>query len=156
MTSFQLPFESNLFGAFHKPLILLSMQPQYWQLVIAGVKKYEFRRLFRRDAVQAYIYLSSPRKEIAGFIDFGLPLVSTPERIAELAEKHSPGSRQTMLDYMRGNKQGFAVPILTHEIIEPIALQELREKFNFTAPQGYLVLDNHPDLLRFIQARHSE
>ncbi len=135
----------------------MSLKPQYWQLILDGVKKYEYRRSFRPDAVGAYIYLSSPRKEIAGFIDFDVPIIGTSERIAEFAETQSPGSRQGMLDYMAGCKQGFAVKILSHEQIQPIALKELRElrdKFEFTAPQGYLVLDKNPELRKFIQARH--
>lgn len=137
-----------------KPLILLSLQPQYWQLVLNGSKKYEYRRLFREDAVQAYIYLSTPRKEIAGFIDFDIPLIRPPVEIADLAEIQSPGSRQGMMDYLGDRKQSYAIPILFHESFAPIPLSMLRERFGFIAPQSYLVLDKHPELRDFIRARH--
>ncbi len=148
-------YGGRLFGGSYKPLILMSLKPQYWQLVLDGEKKYEYRRSFRKDAVGAYIYLSSPRQCIAGFIDFGEPIIDTPQRIVELAESQSPGSRDGMADYLAGSKQGFAVPILSHQQFQPIGLQELREKFGFTPPQGYLVLDNHRELRKFIEARHS-
>ncbi len=137
-----------------KTLILLSLQPQYWHLILSGAKKYEYRRLFREDAVQAYIYLSSPRKEIVGFIDFDSPLIRPPAEIATLAESQSPGSRQRILDYFGDRTQAFAIPILSYELFKPISLSELRERFNFTAPQSYLVLDKHPDMRKFIQLRH--
>ncbi len=126
-----------------KPLLLLSLQPRYWPLIVSGVKRYEYRRSFRADAVRAYIYLSSPRKEIAGFVDFGTPVIDTPERIADLAEQECSGSRRRMLDYLQGCEKGFAIPIL-----------ELKERFRFTAPQGYMVLDRHPTLRDFIIAHH--
>jgi predicted transcriptional regulator len=139
---------------FQKPLILLSLQPQYWQLVLDGLKKYEYRRLFREDAVQAYIYVSSPRKEITGFIDFGFPLIRSPAEIADLAESQSPGSRQRMLDYLGDRAEAFAIPILSHEVFDPISLAELRERFGFTAPQSYVFLDKDTKLRKFIEARH--
>lgn len=138
-----------------KPLLLLSLQPRYWPLIVSGVKRYEYRRSFRADAVQAYIYLSSPRKEIAGFVDFGTPVIDTPERIADLAEQECSGSRRRMLDYLQGCERGFAIPILAHEELSPgIPLRELKERFRFTAPQGYMVLDKHPTLRDFIIAHH--
>ncbi|NKC19987.1 hypothetical protein CWC29_014315 [Pseudoalteromonas sp. S4498] len=139
---------------YQKPLLLLSLQPQYWQLVLSGEKKFEYRRLFRKDAVQAYIYLSSPRKEIVGFIDFDVPLISSPKEIADLAESQSPGSYKGMMEYLGTRDNGFAIPILSYDSFEGIPLADLRERFGFTAPQSYLVLDNNPALRDFIRARH--
>ncbi|MBN1459502.1 MAG: hypothetical protein JXA57_08190 [Armatimonadetes bacterium] len=148
------PLSGLDWGKTHrKPLLLLSLQPQYWSPILAGTKRYEYRRSFRADAVQAYIYFSSPRKEVGAFVDFGTPIIGTPQQIADLAEREHPGSQQAMLDYLRGCERGFAVPILAcEEIVPGISLRELRERFGFTAPQGYLVLNRHPALRDFIFA----
>ena len=100
-----------------KPVLLLSLQPRYWPMFLDGSKRYEYRRTFRTDAVQAYIYLSTPRKAICGWVDFGIPIVDTPEKIAELAERQCAGSRQPMLDYLQGSARGFAIPILAYQDI---------------------------------------
>lgn len=136
-----------------KPLILLSLQPQYWDMILEGAKKYEYRRLFRKDAVNAYIYVSTPRKEIVGFVEFAEPIIDSPENIASFAEKQRPGSQKPMLDYMKNCDVGYAIPILSYEAIKPLSLKILRDYFpNFTAPQNYIVLDNNPQLLDFIKS----
>jgi predicted transcriptional regulator len=101
--------------------------------------------------VQAYIYLSSPRKAIAGLVEFGSPIIDTPSGIAEFAEQQHTGSFAGMLEYLEGKERGFAIPILSYERISPIPLAVLREQFSFTAPQNYMVLDNYPELLTFIR-----
>ena len=131
-----------------KTLILLSLNPQYWRL-----KEYGYRRRFPKDAVQAYIYLTSPRMEIAGFVDFDDPIIGPPQ---ELADRIAPHKRQEMLDYFGAKPQGFLSPIIYSESFEPIPLRVLREHFNFHPPQSYLVLDNHPKLRDFIQAWHCD
>lgn len=139
-----------------KPLLLLSLQPKYWQLILEGKKKYEYRRSFRLEAVRAYIYVSSPRQEVAGFIDFGVPIIGAPNEIAEIAERQASGSRQDILDYLKGKDVGYAIPILLFEEMTPVSLAELRSRFDFAPPQSYQVLDNNPELRDFIRARHLE
>ena len=48
--------------------ILLSIKPKYANLIIEGVKKYEFRRqIFRKEIEKAYIYCTQPVKKIIGY-----------------------------------------------------------------------------------------
>jgi len=140
-------------GDTRKPLLILSLQPRYWPMILDGSKRYEYRRVFRPDAMRAYIYLSTPRKAICGFVDFGTPIIGTPAQIAELAERQCAGSRPGMLDYLQGKVQGYAIPILACHDIAPIPLEVLVEEFGFTAPQNYLMLEHHPHLRDFL-ARH--
>ena len=133
-----------------KTLILLSLNPQHWPL-----EEYGYRRRFPKDAVQAYIYLTSPRMEIAGLVDFDKPIIRSPQ---DLADRVAPHKRQEMLDYFGTKPQGFLSPIISHETFEPIPLRALREhvNVNFQPPQNYFVLDNHPKLRDFIQAWHRD
>ena len=137
-------------------LILLSLKPQHWPFILDGQKTYEYRSLFQKDAVQAYIYLSSPRMEIAGFVDFDRPIIRSPQELANLAESQVPGSGQRVLDRLGKKPQGLAIPIISHETFAPIPLRALREhvNVNFQPPQNYFVLDNHPKLRDFIRAWH--
>ena len=131
-----------------KTLILLSLNPQHWPL-----EEYGYRRRFPKDPVQAYIYLTSPRMEISGFVDFGKPIIGPPQ---ELADRIAPHKRQEMLDYFGAKPQGFLSPIIFSETFDPIPLRTLREhvNVNFQPHPSYLVLDNHPELWDFIQAWH--
>ena len=141
-----------------KTLILLSLKPQHWQSILTGQKKYEYRkkRSFPHDSVQAYIYLSSPRMETAGFVDFDKPIIRSPQELATLAESQVPDSGQRVRKYFGTQTQGFAIPIISYETFDSIPLHVLRERFNFQPPQSYLVLDNQPKLRDFIQAWHRD
>ena len=141
-----------------KTLILLSLKPQHWPFILDGQKTYEYRTSFRKDAVQAYMYLSSPQMQIAGFVDFDKPIIRPSHELAKLAESQVSGSGQRVMDMLdkRKKSQGFAIPIISYESFKPISLRALREhvNVNFQPPQQYLVLDNHPELRDFIQAWH--
>lgn len=47
--------------------MLLSIKPQYVDLIIAGKKKFEFRKFHCRDGIDTIvIYATSPRKQVIG------------------------------------------------------------------------------------------
>ena len=100
--------------------------------------------------MRAYIYLSSPRKAICGMVDFDVPIIDTPERIAALSEQQQPGSRQGMLDYLYGRARGYAIPILACREITPIPYALLKAEYDFSAPQHYLMLDHFQRLRDYL------
>lgn len=133
-----------------RTLLVLSLQPPYWQLVLDGRKRYEYRRLFRRDAVDAFIYVTKPVGAISGWISFGEPIVDRPQRIAEIAESESPGSYAGMMEYLDGCQEAYAVPILEHRKVKPVGLKQLRREFSFSPPQGYVKLGGRSALGRLL------
>ncbi len=139
-----------------KPYLLLSLQEQYWNLIVEGEKKYEYRRVFRDEPVKAFIYASGSRKAVVGVVDFDAPIVAPVGKIAKIAEEQSPGSTRGMLEYMDGLERAYAIPILSVEILRPISLGVIRHDFpRFNPPQSYYVLANHPKLLKFLQVRRA-
>lgn len=129
-----------------KRTIILSLRPKPYTSILNGTKNYEFRRKFLRESVLAFIYVSSPTKEIRGYIEFGKPIVDSIDRIADIAEQEKLGSREGTLKYMNGLEIGFAIPILSIREIQPISLKELRYKYNFTAPQSYINIQSNLSL----------
>lgn len=137
----------------NKEYILLTIQLQYWQRVLDGIKHYEYRRVFRHEAVNAFIYAPMPVGKMLGYVEFDVPIHDTLEEICRIAESEAPGSTPGMMEYMAGLTKAYAVPILKHEEIEPITLKQVRERFpDFSPPQSYSILDKHPDLLAFFQS----
>ena len=51
--------------------LLLSMKPVWYELVESGIKIFEYRKNFPEEKIKAYIYVSSPRKEICAIMEFG-------------------------------------------------------------------------------------
>ena len=126
--------------------ILLSMKPDWYELCVSGTKIYEYRKNFPDDEIVAYIYVSSPEKVIKGIMHFG-------DRIAleEWKEKYKsrPAVKKRINNYMERNR--YAVPIKSIDIIGPISLDDIKANVNgFIAPQMYYFLNEGTQLTEFI------
>lgn len=139
--------QQSLFDLEHeKRTIILSLMPDPFDRIFTGEKKYEYRRKFVKEAVNAFIYVSSPVKEIRGYIEFGQPIIDRIDKIADIAEYEKSGSKAGTLKYFEGLEIGFAIPILSYQRLQPLSLDELRNKFSFTAPQSYINIESNPRL----------
>ncbi|MDX7985860.1 hypothetical protein FE392_00700 [Xenorhabdus sp. 12] len=134
--------------------IVLSLHKPAWEKILSGQKKYEFRRRFRRKRTLAFIYVTSPVKEIQGVIILDKPIEGTAKEIAELAEKAIPGNGHSVYDYFIEKDFGLAIPIVNVMKLEPVSLNSLRDKYNFFAPQFYMMLKEnksmHDELMKRI------
>lgn len=131
-----------------KRVIILSLQPEPYDKIVKGVKKYEFRRRFLSKPVYAFIYVSSPIKAIKGFIEFGQPIWDEVEKIGEIAEMDGSGTKDGIKEYMNGLEQGCAIPIISVRQIEGMPLSDLRTRYKFTAPQSYINIESNPLLAK--------
>lgn len=147
--------QSNLFGETESDyipadVIILSLQPYAFDLIRSGTKKMEYRRRFRKRPTIGVIYVSTPTKEIRGFMLMAAPIIDTPKRIGEIAESLIPGNGQAVYDYLKDQKQGYAIPIKQYTDITPISLERLRTEFEFEAPQSYVLGNTYPKLLNYL------
>lgn len=126
--------------------ILLSMKPEWFNMVISGRKLYEYRKHFPKESIRAYIYVSSPIKAIEAVFEFG-------ERI-DLKEclKKSNLSQQMINGinhYLINNN--FAVPVNQVYQTNKVSLEDLRSGVErFVAPQMYYILKENSGLTKFI------
>lgn len=136
----------------NKKTLLLSLREEYYNKMLDGTKKYEYRTRYPKEETEAYIYISKTKKQIVAKIDFGKPIIGSKEEIANLSEKEDPGSYKDMLEYI--HDKGYAIPVEKITKIKPVSLEELKTKFkNFTPPQSYYILDKKEDLLEFLKRR---
>lgn len=144
-------FNDDNLGGDAEDYLLLSLKPQYWKLILDGTKKFEFRRQFGIKPVKAFIYLSTPEKKIGGYIEFGKPIKGTPNEIATLAEQNQKGAYESVLTYLDGKTQAYALPIESFKQIEPITLEELRQLIpKFHPPQSYAKIKNKELLAKLL------
>ena len=59
-----------------KPIILLSLREEYFNQMLDGKKKYEYRTRYLKEETIAYIYISKTLKRIIAKIEFGMPIIS--------------------------------------------------------------------------------
>jgi predicted transcriptional regulator len=140
------------FEKFAPTPILLSLQPEYFQLAIKGKKQYEYRKQFRSEPTTAVIYVSSPTKAIKGVFDFGKPVTGDTKKITEIARQDPASNPESIRSYVQGSELGYAVSIKDSFECDPITLKELRRNFpEFQPPQMYFLLNKKPELLHFLQ-----
>jgi predicted transcriptional regulator len=130
--------------------VLMALQPEYYELIWRGLKTHEFRRRFLEGrAVRWFVYLNAPVSRLAAVIELGPAVADTPDRIAALADRVRAGNGASVLDYLRDLDRAYAIPILRATEYAGLSADELHEELGrFHPPQGYVRLNQHPELLR--------
>lgn len=131
--------------------VLMSLREEYYEEIVKGEKKFEYRTRYLKAPSSAFIYISKTKKSIVAKIEFGMPIIGSAEEIASLAENEQPGCYNDMMSYFNAGI-GYAIPILSISKIDEIKLDDLKEQFqNFVVPQSYYILNKKPELLDFLE-----
>lgn len=127
--------------------VLMSLNPDYYELMWQGLKTHEFRRrYFTGRPTTWYVYLTAPVSRLAAVIDLDEAVVDTPQRIAEIAEAVRVGNGASAYEYMQDLERGFALPIRQVWEYAGFAAAELTEMLgSFHPPQGYTLVAKHPN-----------
>lgn len=145
--------QDDLFGAdlnlpVERERVLMSLNPQYYELIWQGLKRHEFRRRFLTDRPTTwFVYLTAPVSKLAAVIDLDTAILDTPARIAEIAEQARIGNGESVYEYLKDLERGFALPIRKVREYAGFTAEELTGMLgSFHPPQGYTLLDRHPAL----------
>lgn len=132
--------------------MLLSFKPKWYNLIKEGSKIFEYRRTFPDEEIMAYMYVSSPMKQIVGKIHLGrkVDINTWKEKYKDDAEVS-----ERIDEYLK--RHTYAMPVLSFQMTKEIDLDTLR-KFDskFVCPQMYYYLENYPELFEFIKTNASE
>jgi len=143
---------SNLINT-HDEIVLMSLWEEYFEEMLSGIKRYEYRKRYRKVPTKAFIYISKTKMSIGALIEFGQPIFGTTAEIAKLCESEQPGTYKAMDEYLSGGK-GVAIPIKAIYHFTPIHLDELmREIPEFTAPQSYYMLNDKVKILDLLKEK---
>ena len=124
--------------------LFLSFKDEYFEPLLYGIKKYEYRKRFCNEEVKAYLYLSGKRREVVGILELGVPIKLDKTRENYI---NYPETLKRVDKYIESRDIN-AVPVKSLSLFKvPITLEELRNKIpNFMPPQMYYDLANHPKL----------
>ena len=132
-------------------IILISIREEYFDAIISGIKKYEYRKNYRKVPTKAFIYISKTKKSIVALVEFGKPIFGSVEEICEISESENPGSYDDMTQYLNSGK-GVAIPVEKVHEFTPISLIEMKSRVEkFTVPQSYYMLDNKREVLNILK-----
>jgi len=126
--------------------IFLSIRPNFANLIARREKTYEFRRYKPKDPVKKLLlYVTSPVSELKYIAEVG-DVVEYPTQIPEDGIGNA--------DFNKGLKVSkFGFPIIhLDELVEGIPINELRDRFNFNSPQGFIYTDTFPELVNYVKS----
>lgn len=121
--------------------LLISVRPRFAEMIFAGTKKVELRRVRPRvgkgDLV--FVYVSSPTMALGGAFEVREVVCSSPEAIWERFNGGTGLSKQEFDIYYKSKRTAFAIVIARYwELAAPVRLAKLRtERNGFHPPQSY-------------------
>ena len=121
-----------------KKYILISIKPLYAQLIKAGEKTVELRRVVPKvlpgDIIA--IYESSPVQRVTAFCEIDEVLAMAPEKLWISLNGKACISKEAFDDYFTGKDIAFGITLKNLSILEqPKRLDEISD--NLIAPQSY-------------------
>lgn len=121
--------------------LLISVRPRFAEMIFAGTKVVELRRLRPRigQGDMVFVYVSSPVMALQGAFEVGEVVAGTPRSIWRKFNGGS-GLRKHEFDlYYKGKKTAYAILIKrVWRLPAPILLAKLRKERNgFHPPQSY-------------------
>ena len=119
--------------------ILLSINPEYADKILAGSKKYEFRKKLANKTVdKIMIYSTAPIMKVVGEVEVLKTISSSPSALWEFTKKSAGITRDKFRKYFKGCKVAYAYQL--GEIIQYDPPKELSE-FNISLPpQSFIYL----------------
>lgn len=86
--------------------IILSIKPVYWERIVCGEKKYEYRRkiVIVPEIRRIYFYVTAPVKKVMGYAEVvGEALAFLPEDLWRMTKDEGPGiSEEAFFEYFKG------------------------------------------------------
>lgn len=116
---------------------ILSIKPEYVTEIIAGRKRYEYRKaVFAQPVDKVYIYASSPIRKVVGEFQPVDILSGTPVTIWEQTRKKSGITKVFYDSYFAGRQIAYAIEI------KNLKIYETPKELPFHAPQSFRYVES--------------
>ncbi|MGD0638677.1 MAG: hypothetical protein ABSA72_11635 [Nitrososphaerales archaeon] len=127
--------------------VLLSVRPRYAEAILAGQKKYEFRKAWPRQksGQKVFIYTTAPVRKIVGSFVAGNVIEDHPASLWKRYRSKGGIEEQAFFDYFGSRSIGYAIEISELEVFD-VPLEPEDRIPGFVAPQSYMYIENSVDL----------
>lgn len=119
--------------------VLLSIKPEFAELIFSGVKKFEYRKiLFKNPSISIVIvYASSPVKKVIGEFEIGGIIQNEKEKVWEATKEFSGISKGYFDEYFRSKENANAIGI--KQVLRYKKPKDLVRDFDIAyAPQSFV------------------
>lgn len=120
--------------------VLLSIKPKFAELIFAGTKKFEFRKvIFKNRRVKTVVvYASSPTQKVIGEFKIGSILNDEPRRLWKETKLYAGINEKYFFEYFADKDVAYAIKVeRVKRYNKPLCL---REHFNLAPPQSFMYL----------------
>lgn len=120
--------------------VLLSIKPQFADLIFDGTKKYEFRKaIFKNPDIKIIVvYASSPLQLVIGEFEIDKILIGKPRQLWLQTKDFAGIDEEDYFEYFAGRETAYAIKIKkTKKYKKPLSL---KDDFCITPPQSFLYL----------------
>lgn len=125
--------------------IIISIKPQYVQLIKQGIKKFEYRKSVWKNTEKInkiYIYESRGEQIIIGYFIPGKIIADRPTNIWEKTQKYAGINKIEFEKYFESKQIGYAIPITNFTIFsKPMNPKTIIP--NFSPPQNFMYIADH-------------
>lgn len=118
---------------------ILSIKPRFIEEIVAGNKRFEFRKsVFKQPVEKVYVYASAPICRIIGEFQPVDVITGAPGDVWKETNKYSGITKKFFDEYYRGRKTAFAIVIQNFVNYEhPVNLPK-----GLRAPQNYCYVES--------------
>lgn len=121
---------------------LLSIKPEYVRQIIAGTKKYEYRRTIfaRQDVSSIVIYSTLPDGLVVAEVEVKNILKGSKTEIWNSTKSFSGISKAALFDYFENKEEVYAIELgEVSPFLEPKSLKEFNPAIK-AAPQSFIYI----------------
>jgi predicted transcriptional regulator len=120
--------------------VLLSIKPEFANLIFSGEKKYEYRKqIFKKDVKTVVVYASSPVQKVIGEFSIDQIDYDNLEELWAKTEEHSGITFKYFTEYFINHDKGYAIKISKlKKYKSPFPLATI---YNSTPPQSFAYID---------------
>lgn len=130
-----------------KNVIVLSIKPEYMELILKGQKSIELRKcrpaISEKENLIVALYCTAPVKAVVGFCFLVELIEDTPKSIWNKFSDFVGIDKGTFFQYYSTNQKAFGLKLeKVYELSKSLPLNEIRKKVpNFSPPQTYRYYD---------------
>jgi predicted transcriptional regulator len=119
---------------------MLSIKPEYAFSILAGRKRFEFRRcIFRRPVTRVVIYASAPISKVIGEFEIEELIHDDLDPLWRKTQDHAGITKEYFYSYFSDCDKGYAIKVANPKRYdEP---QSLQDGYGMSPPQSFAYVD---------------
>lgn len=126
-------------AAIEKQAIILSIKPEYVEMILRGSKKFEYRKRLAKENISViFIYSTFPCMRVVASVQVVGQLAAPPYELWKKTKEAAGISRENYLAYFHGCKTAYAYELGDVEVFE--SEKELSDFGVSTAPQSFVYI----------------